>query len=123
MRARCAPSVPTPSRRRAGSPNDNNTQAGNPIMNETATLARYAAELRYEDIPAEVLQRARNTICDMVGAAVFGYSLPWSQMIVDYATTYGPGGKSRILGPGAGTVQAGMAALANGAMAHAFELD
>jgi 2-methylcitrate dehydratase PrpD len=92
-------------------------------MNETATLARYAANLRYEDIPPEVLERARNTICDTVGATIFGYRLPWSQMIVDYAKTYGPGGQSRILGPGGGLAQPPMAAFANGACAHAFELD
>src|SRR5258708_24977369 len=92
-------------------------------MNETATLARYAANLRYEDIPQQVLERARNAICDAVGATIFGYRLPWSQMIVDYAKTYGPGGRSRILGPGAGLVQAPMAAFSNGALAHAFELD
>src|SRR4051812_20917206 len=92
-------------------------------MNETATLANYATKLRYEDIPQKVLERARNTISDTLGAIVFGYGLPWSQMVVDYATTYGPGGKSRILGPGGAQVQPGMAALANGALAHAFELD
>ena len=92
-------------------------------MNETATLAKYAASLRYEDIPQEVLERARHTICDTVGAIIFGYGLPWSQMMVDYAKTYGPGGKSRILGPGGSLVQPAMAALANGASAHAFELD
>lgn len=92
-------------------------------MSETAALAKYAAELRYEDIPEEVLERARNTICDTVGAIIFGYGLPWSQMVVDYATVYGAGGRSRILGPGGGLVQPPMAALANGAMAHAFELD
>ncbi len=31
-------------------------------MNETETLAKYAANLRYEDIPEKVLERARNTI-------------------------------------------------------------
>src|SRR6185436_9372886 len=91
--------------------------------NATATLAQYAAGLRYEDIPEKALERARNTICDTVGAIVFGYDLPWSQMIVDYATKYGQGGPSRILGPGAPMVQTSMAALANGALAHAFELD
>jgi len=79
-------------------------------MDETATLAKYAANLRYEDIPQEVLERARNTICDTVGAIIFGFGLPWSQMIVDYAKTYGPRGKSRILGPGGGLVQPAMAA-------------
>src|SRR5258708_11517347 len=92
-------------------------------MNETATLARYEPNLRYEDIPQEVLERARNTIGDTVGAPIFGFRLPWSQMIVDYAKTYGPGGRSRILGPGGGLVQPPMAAFANGASAHAFELD
>jgi 2-methylcitrate dehydratase PrpD len=90
---------------------------------ETVRLARYAVDLRYDDLPAAVLERARNTICDTVGAIVFGYGLPWSQMIVDYAAVYGSGGKSRILGPGGPLVQPPMAALANGALAHAFELD
>ena len=66
-------------------------------MNETATLAKYAATLRYEDIPQEALARARNTLCDTVGAIIFGFGLPWSQMIVEYAKAYGPGGRSRIL--------------------------
>ena len=92
-------------------------------MHETATLAKYAANFRYEDIPANVLERMKHTICDTAGAIIFGYDLPWSQMIVDYATKYGPGGKSRILGKGGAEVQPHMAALANGSLAHAFELD
>ena len=70
-----------------------------------------------------MLERARNTICDCVGAMIFGYDLPWSQMVVDYAMKYGPGGKSRILGKGGALVQPPMAALVNGSLAHAFELD
>jgi 2-methylcitrate dehydratase PrpD len=92
-------------------------------MRETAILAEYASQLRYEDIPSAALDRARNTICDTVGAIIFGYDLPWSRMIASYATSYGEGGRSRILGPGAGCVQAPMAALVNGALAHSFELD
>jgi hypothetical protein len=85
-------------------------------MNETAVLADYAARTSYEDIPSAVLQRARHTICDTVGAIIFGYDLPWSQMIADYATAYGAGGRSHILGRGAGCVQPPMAALVNGAL-------
>jgi 2-methylcitrate dehydratase PrpD len=92
-------------------------------MHETVTLAHYASGFRYEDIPANVLERAKHTLCDTAGAIIFGYDLPWSQMVVDYATTYGPGGKSRILGLGGAQVQPQMAALANGSLAHAFELD
>src|SRR6202021_169256 len=95
----------------------------NAVAHETVRLAEYAAKLRYEDIPADVIERARNTIIDTVGTVVFGYDLPWSQMIVAQARRAGPGGKSRILGLGGPLVQAPAAAFANGALAHAFELD
>lgn len=93
------------------------------MAHETQRLAEYAASLRYEDVPADVVERARNTIIDTVGTIVFGYDLPWSQMIVAQARRSGPGGRSRILGLGGPLVQAPAAAFANGALAHAFELD
>ncbi len=95
-----------------------NTEGG-----QTVTLAKYGAALRYEDIPAPVLQRAKDAITDVVGAIIFGAQLPWSKMIIAYARATGPGGKSAIIGAGGGNVQAPMAAFAHGAMAHAFELD
>ena len=92
------------------------------MAEETVTLARYAAGLRYEDLPAEVVACAKDTIADTVAACICGSGLPWSRIVIDYAETTGPGGKSRILGRGT-AVQAPAAALANGALAHAFELD
>ncbi|HEX2511655.1 MAG TPA: MmgE/PrpD family protein, partial [Xanthobacteraceae bacterium] len=92
-------------------------------MKETAELARYAATCRYEDIPPDVVERAKQCITDTVAAVVFGYDLPWSRMIVAFAEKNGAGGNSRILGGGAGRVHAPAAALANGALAHAFEMD
>src|SRR5262249_58809113 len=44
-------------------------------------------------------------------------------MVIAYAKRYGAGGKSAILGTGGLNVHAPAAALANGALAHAFELD
>ena len=93
------------------------------MAHETLRLAEYAVKLRYEDVPADVVQRARDTITDAVATMVFGYDLPWSRMIVAQARRSGPGGKSRILGLGGPLVQAQAAAFANGALAHAFELD
>ena len=93
------------------------------MANETTRLAEYAAALRYDDIPADVVERAKHCITDTVAAIVFGHHLPWSRMIVAFAEKNGAGGKSRILGPGGARVQAGAAALANGALAHAFEMD
>ena len=93
------------------------------MAQETLQLAEYACGLRYRDIPAPVVQRAKDAIADTIAAIAFGAHLPWSRMIVDYATKRGKGGKSRVFGPGGPKLQAPMAALANGALAHAFEMD
>jgi 2-methylcitrate dehydratase PrpD len=89
----------------------------------TAVLAAYAAGLRYEELPADVIQRAKDCLIDTVAVVIFGYRFPWSQKIVAYAAARGSGGRSCILGHGNGMVQAPFAALANGALAHAFEFD
>ena len=90
---------------------------------ETVRLAEYAAALRYPDLPAEVVQQAKECIIDTVAAGICGSALPWSRIVVEYAERTGPGGNCRILGQTGPAVQAPAAALANGALAHAFELD
>jgi len=89
---------------------------------QTVKLAEYAAGLRYEQIPAEVLQRAKDCIADTVAVILFGAQFPWSKMIIAQAQRMGTGGKSAILGTGL-KVGAPAAALAHGAMTHAFEQD
>src|SRR5271165_1663228 len=93
------------------------------MANETELLAQYAAALRYEDIPADVIERAKQCIADTIAVVIFGYDLPWSRMVVRFAEKNAAGGNSRILGTGGARVHAPAAALANGALAHAFELD
>jgi 2-methylcitrate dehydratase PrpD len=93
------------------------------MANETRQLAEYAAAVRYRDLPNDVVQRAKDCIADTIATVIFGHDLPWSRIIVGDAERTAARGKSRILGPGCGTVRAPLAALANGAMAHAFELD
>src|SRR3984893_8147204 len=90
---------------------------------ETVRLAEFGAALRYEDLPASVVQQAKDCIIDTVAAGICGSALPWSRIVIDYAERTGPGGKCRILGRGGRSVQAPAAALANGALAHALELD
>jgi 2-methylcitrate dehydratase PrpD len=96
-----------------------------PTAHETERLAAYAAAVRYEDLPPAVVQRAKDCIIDAVATISFGAELPWSKMIIAYAQRYGSGGeaKSAILGTGGLRVNAPAAALANGALGHAFELD
>jgi 2-methylcitrate dehydratase PrpD len=93
------------------------------MAQETVRLAEYAAALRYADLPAEVVRQAKECIADTVAAIICGSALPWSRIVIRYSERTGPGGKCRILGSEGGAVQANAAALANGALAHAFELD
>jgi 2-methylcitrate dehydratase PrpD len=90
---------------------------------QTEQLAAYAAKLRYEDLPDAVVQRAKDCITDGFATISYGPELPWSKMIIAHAQRYGAGGKCAILGVSGSNVQAPAAALANGALAHAFELD
>ena len=93
------------------------------MAQETVRLAEYAAALRYQDLPTEVVRRAKDCIIDTVAAIICGSAMPWSRIVIRYAKRTGPAGKSYILGSGGAAVQANAAALANGALAHAFELD
>ncbi|MDB5811170.1 MAG: propionate catabolism protein [Betaproteobacteria bacterium] len=86
------------------------------------TLAQFATSLQYESIPGDVIERAKACVIDTVGACTYGSTLPWSKIVIGYAEQYGKGGQSTILGTGR-KVHAPMAALANGALAHAFEMD
>src|SRR5271167_1352062 len=67
----------------------------------------------------------RSGVSDLrqLAAVICGSALPWSRIVIHYTERTGPGGKRCILGSGAAAVQASAAALANGALAHAFELD
>src|SRR5262249_36686022 len=85
--------------------------------------ADYASSCRYEHIPPDVIERAKQCITDTIAAAIFGSSLSWSRIIVKFAEKNGARGSSRILVPGGVRVHAPAAALANGALAHAFGVD
>ena len=93
------------------------------MANETVTLAEFAVGLDHDGVPASVKQRAKDSIADTIATTVFGREFPWSRIVIDYARRMGSGGSSRILGDGDAPVMAPFAALANGALAHAFELD
>src|SRR5262249_60736918 len=82
------------------------------MAKETLQLAEYAASCRYDDIPPDVVERAKQCIIDTIATVIFGYDLPWSRIVVAFAERNGSGGNRRILGPGGGKVQEPAAALA-----------
>ncbi|MCS5688791.1 MAG: MmgE/PrpD family protein [Acidimicrobiales bacterium] len=88
----------------------------------SADLARFLSGLSGA-VDARLLDVATDRLTDTVASMVFGAEQPWSRMVIDHATSSGAVGRSTIIGgPDTGTTPV-MAALANGASAHAFELD
>jgi 2-methylcitrate dehydratase PrpD len=92
-------------------------------LSPTKTLAAYAANLSYGEIPSPVRERMIDCVLDTLGAAIYGVALPWSQTLVRYACRFGAGGKSTIFGASEKKIQAPFAALTNGGLIHSFELD
>src|SRR5262245_7719344 len=91
-------------------------------MTASRTLAEFAVNLKYESIPPEVLERAKDCIIDTVGACVFGSQMPWTQIVIEMAKRNSAAGECSVFGTPV-KVRAPFACLANGASAHAFELD
>jgi len=87
------------------------------------TLARYAAGVRHDTLPAEVRQRALACIIDSVGVILAGSVQPWSAMASRYAQASSGAGRSSLLGKTPMRIRPPFAALANGVAAHAFEMD
>jgi len=88
----------------------------------TRRLAEWVAGLRWEDLPAPVVAHVTAGLLDTLGCGLFGSTLAWGQTVVRFATTLGQGPEATIWGEGA-RVPAANAALANGTLVHAFEMD
>jgi len=91
-------------------------------MGPTEELARFAAELTFEKIPAEAIEWAKDAILDCIGVALAGTQEHVGKIITNYV-------KEAAGRPEAGVFAAGFktnaenAALANGTMAHALDFD
>jgi 2-methylcitrate dehydratase PrpD len=91
-------------------------------MNATQRLAHYAVNLRYGHIPDEVIDRAKACILDILAVSLYGSTKPWSRAAISFVRASGTKGRSTVLAQ-KWQASAAQATFANGAMAHAFELD
>jgi 2-methylcitrate dehydratase PrpD len=91
-------------------------------MNATQRLARFALDLTYKQIPAAVIDRAKACILDTFAVSLYGSTKPWSRTVSSFVRDSGLRGRSTVLGEN-WKAQPAQASLANGVMAHAFELD
>ncbi|HEV8722622.1 MAG TPA: MmgE/PrpD family protein [Candidatus Binatia bacterium] len=91
-------------------------------MGATEEIARFIVDTNYEDIPRDVVEKAKRTALDCMGAALAGVGEPVSQTITGYATKVGGPPQASVFGAGV-KVSVQDAALANGSIAHALDYD
>src|SRR6266436_3287627 len=98
---------------------------GNTMAHETATLAGYVADLNYEDIPPEVLERAKVLTLDFLGSAIRARrdaeSTPSLLKMLESLALDGKG-ESTVFGDSK-TWTPAVAALLNGALGHSLDFD
>src|SRR6202008_1769034 len=113
--------------RRTKTPDKRYTQhtRGNAMAQETATLAAYVAKLKFEDIPQEVLARAKVLTLDFLGSAIRARrdaeSTPSLLKMLEALALDG-GGNSTVFGDSK-TWTPAVAALLNGALGHSLDFD
>jgi 2-methylcitrate dehydratase PrpD len=91
------------------------------MAHESARLAQFAAEFSIENVPAHVVERARECLIDTFAIAVRGQKTTWGTLAVAQARqSQGP---CRLIGIPDARLAAEQAAFANGLLAHALELD
>lgn len=89
----------------------------------SAALAAFAAQLRFEDLPAELLPTLKRIVYDTLGTTLAGTTLgSGCPELLDLVRRAGGAPESTLVG-WYSRVPASMAALANGAAAHALNYD
>lgn len=91
-------------------------------MTTTEELAHLIVSANFKDIPRETVEFTKELIIDFVGAAVAGNKTTTGEIITAYIRETGGSPQASILGGGI-RVSPGAAALANGTLAHATELE
>ncbi len=91
-------------------------------MGATQELATYAANLQFDDIPPSVRHRLRLHLLDAVGAALYGFRMPWAALTRLHIDEIAARGKSGVWNS-PDRFAAPFAAFANTSATHAFELD
>src|SRR4029077_20333162 len=91
-------------------------------VSQTAELAAFAARLRFDDLPADVVDKAKICFRDALACCLFGVTQPWTQMLIAQATEEGGAPRAGVIGDKLRTSVA-QAVCINATAGHGFELD
>jgi aconitate decarboxylase len=88
----------------------------------TTAISEFVSGLRFEQIPAEVIERIRLLILDSLGCGIFGSGLPWSKILQDTLRRVDATPAVEVWGSPL-RLSAPSAVLVNGTQVQGFELD
>jgi aconitate decarboxylase len=88
----------------------------------TRAIAQFVSQLRYDDIPDDVITRIKLLILDSFGCALYGTALEWSRILRATLTKLDATKACRVWGTSE-KLSAPHAALVNGTLIQSFELD
>ncbi len=70
------------------------------LAHATRDLARFSAGLRFEDIPAPVVERMKLSLLDSIGVCLHGVTLPWTRHVQAMVEAEGAAAQASIFGAG-----------------------
>jgi aconitate decarboxylase len=88
----------------------------------TRGLSEFVADLKFEDIPRDVVDRMKLLVLDTIGAGLLGAGMPWSVRMRKTVEDMEAPGDGSIWGTRL-SFSAPTAALVNGTAVHGFEID
>ncbi|MGH7875755.1 MAG: MmgE/PrpD family protein [Candidatus Binatia bacterium] len=88
----------------------------------TEMLATHTAKIRFEDIPPEAIEKAKDCILDQIGVELIGSTLEWNKIAYRYVADMGGRAESTIVNHGT-KVPALDAAFVNATFGQGCELD
>src|SRR4026207_1446273 len=88
----------------------------------TETLAAHTAKVRYEDLPRDAIQKAKDCILDQIGVELIGSTLEWNKIAYRYVAEMGGRGESTVVNYG-NKVPTLDAAFVNATFGQGCELD
>jgi 2-methylcitrate dehydratase PrpD len=99
------------------------TSSQSPLLPDaTRDLARFAAETRPGDIPAEVIERIKLSFIDGLGVCLYGTTLPWTRTVYEVVQDEGGNKVASLWGAGQKSSLTNTV-LFNSTAGHAFEMD
>ena len=69
-------------------------------MGVTEKLAAHAFNVRYEDMPQEVIEKAKDCLLDQIGVELIGSTLDWNKIAYRYVVDMGGRAESTIVNYG-----------------------